>query len=460
MNFFLIFLVDQIERLPTIGDMLRLYGPTARSGKLGLAARMGAKSYSTAAPEATVSQRELREKAIAEALARDEEVLAKTRLIREFQNRSKESILLLNKTPSTLVNARSQKLQQQLDQLPGDKVKQLNEELEEFLNQHMNLPVSEVSTRPWFSPSLSSGSLEKKSDDGEFSKNIKSTISNSISGQYPNLKVSPDYKPYSEQELYLRQLNHLRQSGELGSDLVNIYKPRDNIRNPKKINDVTISTLLAAGCHLGHAKSSWRPTTQAYIYGEYEGIHLIDLNETITALKRAVKVIRGIANKGGIILFVGTSKNDELHMALQEAANRCQGYYISKRWIPGIVTNFTEVTKQIGGENKMEVDMANTRTDRELNQDSSTLIKPDLVVLLNPVENRNCIKECIKSRVPTIGLCDTDMEPSLLTYPIPCNDDSIRSLSLMLGVLSRAGEEGLGQRLDLVKNYQARRNKE
>lgn len=432
--------------------MLRFHGQKASRGRLVLGA---IKQYSTATPETTLSQRELREKAVAEALAREEEVLAKARLLREFQQKSKDSITLLNKTPSTLVNARSQKLQQQLDRLPKDKVQSLNDELEEFLNHRMKLPVSEISTRPWFDASKAGKTLESKGEE-DVTKNIKSTISSSIGDEYPNLKVSPDYKPYSEQELYLRQLNHLRESGELGSDLVNIYKPRDNIRNPKTIADVTISTLLAAGCHLGHAKSSWRPTTQAYIYGEYKGIHLIDLNETISALKRAVKVVRGVANKGGIILFVGTSKSEELHLALQEASRRCQGYYISKRWIPGAVTNFTEVTKQIGGENKIEVDMGNVRTDRSLNQDSSTLIKPDLVVLLNPVENRNCINECIKSRVPTIGLCDTDMEPSLLTYPIPCNDDSIRSLSLMLGVLSKASEDGVSQRLEAVKAYKAR----
>lgn len=406
--------------------------------------------------EQHLSQRELREKAIAEALAREEEALAKAKALRELKEKTKGLIGTLNKTPSTLINARLQKLQQEINALPNqEKVKQLDEELEEFMYHHSKLPYFEISTRPWISGATELlQSSEKSSNDEVVLKEIKTTTSSSYSNQYPNLKPTPDYKSYSEQELYLRHLAHSRHSGNLGSKLTNIYKPRDEVKKPRSISDTSIATLMAAGCHLGHAKAMWRPSTQPFIYGEYNGIHLIDLNETLSALKRAVQVIKGVSNKGGIILYVGTSKNWEQHRALEESANRSRGYYVSKRWIPGTITNFSEVTKQIGGDNRIEVDLADQPTNRQLREEvEGKLIKPDLVVLLNPVENRNCINECIKSRIPTIGLCDTNMEPSLLTYPIPCNDDSTRASSLMVGILSRSAEEGLNERLNTVREY-------
>ncbi|CUM68475.1 uncharacterized protein PRCAT00006200001 [Priceomyces carsonii] len=406
-----------------------------------------------------LTQRELREKAIADALAREEEIAAKAKALYELRAKSRDLIDKLNKAPSDLIESRLQSLQRDLDSIANQsKVKQLDEELEEFMLSNMKLPQSEIANSPWASSSPESikKSESESNENSAVQKEIKSTASNSFTNQFPNLKPTPDYKPYSDQELYLRQLAHSRLTGSLGSSLNNIYQPRNEVRNPTSICDTSISTLLAAGCHMGHAKAMWRPTTQPFIYGEYDGIHLIDLNETLSALKRACQVIKGVSEKGGIILFVGTSRHWEQHRALEEAASRCRGYYVSRRWIPGTITNFTEVTKQIGGEKVVEVDMSNTPTNRILlGELKERLVKPDLVVLLNPVENRNCINECIKLRVPTIGLCDTDMEPSLLTYPIPSNDDSMRVSSMMLGILSRSAEDGLRSRLKVIGEYQS-----
>lgn len=402
-------------------------------------------------PSDSTSQRELREKAIAEALAKDEEINAKNKALRELRLQTTQLISTLNKTPSTLINSRIEKLQLDLEKIPSEKVKQLDEELEEFMLKNMALPRSDVANRPWLASKSEGKSVvdgNKKSD----SVKLGSTASMSFLNQFPNLIPTPEHRPYSEQELYLRQLAHSRHSGNLGSKLTDIFKARDVALKPQSIKDTTISTLMAAGCHLGHSKAMWRPSTQPFIYGEYDGIHVIDLNETISALKRACKVIKGVSNKGGVILYVGTSKNWEQQRILEEASTRSKGYYVSKRWIPGMITNYMEVTRQISGEgNKIEVDMMDKPTGRHLEQ--LLLIKPDLVVILNPVENRTCINECLMLRVPTIGLCDTDMEPSLLTYPIPCNDDSVRATGLITGILSKAAEEGLHERLDVVSAY-------
>ncbi|OVF05444.1 putative mitochondrial 37S ribosomal protein [Clavispora lusitaniae] len=439
--------------------MLGLYG---RVSKSTLITKVVARSSSTAIDVSSVeeslsSQKQLREKALAEALAREEEAIAREKALRELKNKTKESISILNSTPSNLIRERLQSLQSQLNQLEDqDKVKRLDKEMESFLFENMKLSPSEIGHRPWFERTRGKITTVKPSEEQEIvSQKIKTTTSSAYTNQYPNLKPTPDYKPYSSQELFLRQLTHMRQSGGLGSSIEDVYNPANDVKRPLSMDDVTISSLMAAGCHLGHAKAMWRPSTQPFIYAEYQGIHLIDLNETLAALRRATKVIESIAAKGGVILYVGTSRNWEQHRALEEAAKRSRGYYVSHRWIPGTITNFTEVSKQIGGHQKIEVDLGDTPTNRNISAQDDALIKPDLVVLLNPVENRNCVNECIKSRIPTIGLCDTDMEPSLLTYPIPCNDDSMRASSVVCGILSKAAEQGVERRYKAFSEYKS-----
>lgn len=439
--------------------MLGLY---RRVSKSTLITKVVARSSSTAIDVSSVeeslsSQKQLREKALAEALAREEEAIAREKALRELKNKTKESISILNSTPSNLIRERLQSLQSQLNQLEDqDKVKRLDKEMELFLFENMKLSPSEIGNRPWFERTRGKITTVKPSEEQEIvSQKIKTTTSSAYTNQYPNLKPTPDYKPYSSQELFLRQLTHMRQSGGLGSSIEDVYNPANDVKRPLSMDDVTISSLMAAGCHLGHAKAMWRPSTQPFIYAEYQGIHLIDLNETLAALRRATKVIESIAAKGGVILYVGTSRNWEQHRALEEAAKRSRGYYVSHRWIPGTITNFTEVSKQIGGHQKVEVDLGDTPTNRNISAQDDALIKPDLVVLLNPVENRNCVNECIKLRIPTIGLCDTDMEPSLLTYPIPCNDDSMRASSVVCGILSKAAEQGVERRYKAFSEYKS-----
>lgn len=396
--------------------------------------------------EHTLSHKELREQAIAEALAREEEAIQKSKEIRELTEKSKELISVLNKTPTTLMNERIAKLNQDISKIPKDKIKQLDEELREYMTNNMHLTDDITQNRPWSQRSTKSGGHRSAKD----SDAKASSMTNQYTSQFPNLKPTPDYKDYSEQELYLRQLNHLRTSGALGSKLENIYKPQRDTTNPPSITQTTISNLMAAGCHLGHATSSFRSNFQPFIYGTYNGIHLIDLNQTIAQLQTACKVIEGVSEKGGVILFVGTHKNWSIQESLVAAADRSKGYYVSKRWIPGTITNYIEVSKQMQDPSmKQQIDMENKPVDAAIT--SNSIIKPDLVILLNPVENRNCIKECLSACIPTIALCDTDMEPSLITYPIPCNDENVRSVNLMLGIMSKAAEAGVKRRLDIIK---------
>lgn len=274
---------------------------------------------------------------------------------------------------------------------------------------------------------------------------------NSSYNKYPFLKKSSRKEPYTAQELHLRQVHHANAIANLGSTLSDdVYFPFKDLSSPPSHKDITIDKLLAAGAHLGQSTSLWRPSTQQYIYGEYKGIHIIDLEQTVSHLKRAAKVVEGVAEKGGLIVFLGTREGQQ--RAVENAAKRSQGYYVSERWIPGTITNCTEISKRW---ERHEVDLKDEPTGRQLTElENSTLVKPDLIVVLNPVENRNALKEAAQARIPTVGIIDTDSEPSLVTYPIPANDDSIRATNLICGVLGRAGQTGRERRLSRVLEYQ------
>lgn len=269
--------------------------------------------------------------------------------------------------------------------------------------------------------------------------------------KYPNLRPTPASEPYSKQELFLRREHQANILGVLGSSIQSVYRPHEDIHKPPTPTQTTLETLLAAGAHLGHSTSMFRPTTQPYIYGIRDGIHIINLEQTLVHLRRAAKVIEQIAEQGGLILYVGTRPGQQ--RSLEVAAKRSGGFYVHRRWVPGTLTNCREISQLW---ERVEVNMGDAPTDRLLSPRlKRSLVKPDLVVLLNPVENRNAIYECIQSNVPTIGIVDTDSEPSLLTYPIPGNDDSLRATDIFVGVLSKAAEKGRNRRLKGFSQYTA-----
>lgn len=179
-----------------------------------------------------------------------------------------------------------------------------------------------------------------------------------------------------------------------------------------------------------------------YIFGIRSGIHIISLDVTAAHLRRACRVVSGVAERGGLILFVGTRKGQD--RAVVTAAKLSGGYHLFERWTPGSITN----GHQILGHCKMRVvdefDRPIPGYEEQLLERPS--IKPDLVVCLNPLENYVLLHECGLHGIPTIGVIDTDANPTWVTYPIPANDDSLRCVQLIAGVLGRAGEEGQKRR--------------
>lgn len=253
-----------------------------------------------------------------------------------------------------------------------------------------------------------------------------------------------------------------RNTQKLGSQIEPHYEPSELIKDPPKPQDVTLELLMSSQSHLGHATSQWNPANQRYIYGIRQGVHIISLEETAAHLRRAAKVVEGVAYHGGLILFVGTRKG---HSAcVVKAAQMAGGCHLFERWLPGTITNGDQILRNC----RMK---AVDKNDNELSGYDEKIetwapLKPDLVVNLNPIENYLMLHECSLNNIPTIGVIDTDADPTWVTYPIPANDDrfvpifyisnfgctnldrSLRCIQVIAGVLGRAGEEGQRRRLE------------
>lgn len=167
------------------------------------------------------------------------------------------------------------------------------------------------------------------------------------------------------------------------------------------------------------------PNFVPYAYGTRSGITIIDLDQTLPLLRRAANLTRAVARSGGIIVFIGT--RPDLRMIVNKASERMgkQAYHVGDRWLPGTLSN-----RRI---------LFGDTVDKQR-------VIPDLVILLNPIQNTIAISECAAEHVPTIGIIDSNVDPRLVMYPIPANDENTRTAELIAGVLSVAGREGVGLR--------------
>jgi small subunit ribosomal protein S2 len=189
---------------------------------------------------------------------------------------------------------------------------------------------------------------------------------------------------------------------------------------------------------MGHSSSLMNPNFMPYAYGTRAGITVIDMDTTLPLLRRAAALVRAVAQRDGTIVFVGT--RPDLRGAVRQAASRLgpQGYHVGERWLPGTLTNKVEM-------------FGSDAVKRER-------IVPDLVVFLNPLANVNAIRECAIEHVPTIGIIDSNVDPRLVMYPIPANDESTRTAELVAGVLSVAGREGIAIREQAKRAKAERQN--
>ena len=230
---------------------------------------------------------------------------------------------------------------------------------------------------------------------------------------------------------------------------------------------VSMKALLESGVHFGHQTRRWNPKMAQFIFTARNGIHIIDLQKTMQRIKVAYSTMRDLSADGGKVLFVGTKK--QAQGAIVEYAEKCGMYYISERWLGGLLTNFKTVSNSIQRlkelEKMQETDSWDAETkkerlelQRELDKKNKILsgIKnmtdlPDALFIIDPKREAIAVKEAQILGIPIFAVVDTNCNPDEIDYPIPGNDDAIRAIALFLEVVSRAIVEGQsgGQDVDV-----------
>jgi small subunit ribosomal protein S2 len=216
--------------------------------------------------------------------------------------------------------------------------------------------------------------------------------------------------------------------------------------------------LLEAGVHFGHQTQRWNPKMRPYIYGARNGIYVIDLRKTTDLLDEAYNLVRDYAAKGRNILFVGTKK--QAAEVVAEEATRSGAYYINRRWLGGMLTNFETIRGRVNKLKELEEFINNGYVDKlpkkevaQLNRQLAKLSKtlggikdmrglPDLIFIVDQAKEEIAIKEANKLNIPVICLADTNANPDGINYIIPGNDDAIRSIKLITSRLADAVLEG------------------
>jgi small subunit ribosomal protein S2 len=220
--------------------------------------------------------------------------------------------------------------------------------------------------------------------------------------------------------------------------------------------DVGIKELLEAGVHFGHQTRRWNPRMRRFIYGEREGIHIIDLLQTEELLNQARDFVTEVAAKGGVILFVGTKK--QARDSVQEWAERCQMPYVNRRWLGGLLTNFHTIRKRIQRlhelrdlqegdrlellptKERMSMEAELRKLEYNLGGVADMQRLPDAVVIIDLKTEEIALREALRLEIPIVGLVDTNCDPTDVDYVIPGNDDAIRSCDLVIGTLGTAIE--------------------
>jgi len=215
---------------------------------------------------------------------------------------------------------------------------------------------------------------------------------------------------------------------------------------------VTLGELLDAGVHFGHQSSRWNPKMFPYIYTEQNGIHVIDLVQTARLLTHAYNYVQKAAKEGKGFLFIGTKRQAATIIA--EEAQKCGGHYVNNRWLGGILTNWSTVQVRINRLKELEekeksglLDSLPKKESSKARKELSKLRKylngikdmpsaPDVVIVVDPTFEMTAIREAIVLNIPIISLIDTNGNPDIIDLPIPCNDDSILTISLILRKLS------------------------
>ena len=221
---------------------------------------------------------------------------------------------------------------------------------------------------------------------------------------------------------------------------------------------VSMKQLLECGVHFGHQTRRWNPKMKPFIFTERNGIYIIDLQKTVKGLEKAYDFVREVAKEGGSILFVGTKRQaqDPIH----DEALKCGQFYINQRWLGGLLTNFATIRRRVmrmveleqmeedGSINKYpKKEVVQLRKERDKLEKYLSGIKemkdtPDAVFVIDPRREAIAVLEARKLGIPVIAIVDTNCDPDYIDYPIPGNDDAIRAIELVVGLMANAFIEG------------------
>ena len=234
---------------------------------------------------------------------------------------------------------------------------------------------------------------------------------------------------------------------------------------------VSMKDLLECGVHFGHQTRRWNPKMKKYIFGVRKNIYIIDLQKTLRFFRATYQIVADEAAKGKTIIFVGTKK--QARNAIRENAERCGMPYVDNRWLGGMLTNFATMQKSI---RKLEIieemqengqielltkkealmlSRAKTKLEAYLGGIRSMKKLPDMMFVVDPVKEHIAVKEARKLGIPVVAPLDTNCDPDLIDYPIPGNDDAIRSIQLFCKEMSEAVIEGRAQNEEIVEEEPA-----
>jgi len=220
----------------------------------------------------------------------------------------------------------------------------------------------------------------------------------------------------------------------------------------------TMRQLLEAGVHFGHHTRRWNPKMAPYIFGERNGVHIIDLEQTVPMLSAALAAVRQITSGGGRVLFVGTKRQASDLVA--DSAKRCGQYFVNHRWLGGTLTNWKTITASIRRLRELDERLAGEiegltkkellgltrerdKLDRALGGIKEMGGLPDILFVIDTNKEGIAIKEASKLGIPVIAVIDSNCDPAAITYPIPGNDDAGRAISLYCDLVARAALEGI-----------------
>jgi small subunit ribosomal protein S2 len=233
---------------------------------------------------------------------------------------------------------------------------------------------------------------------------------------------------------------------------------------PERVNTTmafptfTMRQLLEAGVHFGHQTRRWNPVMAPYIFGQRNGVHILDLTQTVPMLHRALQAARDVAASGGRVLFVGTKRQAQTPVA--EAAKRCGQYYVNHRWLGGMLTNWKTISQSIrrlreleqqltdGGMGRTKKELLHLQRERAKLERSLGGIKdmgglPDLLFVIDTNKEKIAVDEANRLNIPVIAVVDSNSNPAGIRYPIPGNDDASRAINLYLDLMVAAILDGI-----------------